>query len=86
MAAAFAKLKSEEPVIIAAAPKQIKGAFTTEFNYFNKFYGELAAVKYNYFKIPPTFYLSIASSAATFTAAARTITSYLIKNCGIKNG
>ena len=83
MAAVYAKLKAEEPVVLAAAPKQIKGDFQTLFTFANKFYGELASVKYSFLKLPHTFLLTLATSEKPVSAASKAIAAYLAKNCGI---
>jgi hypothetical protein len=73
----------EEPTVLAAVPKQIRGNFQTLFNYFNKFYGELAAVKYNFLALSHTYLASLAISAASVKSAALAIERYLAKNCAV---
>jgi hypothetical protein len=80
----FNKLKSEEPAILNASPSQIRGDFQTLFNFFNKFYGELASVKYSFLKLPRSYLASLALSAKPVEAASKAIQTYLTKTCGIK--
>jgi hypothetical protein len=82
--AAFNKLKSEEPAILAASPSQIKGDFQVLFNYFNKFYGELATVKYQFLKLPHSYLATLEASLKPVEAASKAITTYLTKTCGLK--
>lgn len=80
--AAYKQLQSEEPAILAAAPPQIKGDFQTLFTFFNKFYGELASIGYNYAKLPVSYAQSLAASSAQVAAASTAIGTYLAKTCG----
>ena len=79
----YKQLKSEESLVLADSPSQIHGDFQTLFNYFNKFYGELASVGYNILKLPASFISSLSSQTAPLTAASKAITTYLKKACGI---
>jgi hypothetical protein len=82
--ALYAKIKAEEPAILAASPSQIRGDFQVLFTYFNNFYGELATVGYNFLKLPHSYLATLESSASKVTAASKAIQAYLTKACGIK--
>lgn len=83
LVAAFDKLKSEEPLILSKVPSQIKGDYETLFNYFNKFYAELASVKYDFLKLPPSYLATLEKSAAPVEAASKAIATYVSKTCGV---
>jgi hypothetical protein len=83
LTAAFAKLKSEEPAILSAAPSQIKGDFQTLFTYFNGFYNELAKYGYNFIKVPTSYLTSLTSQESKVEAASKAIDTYMTKSCGI---
>ena len=50
-----------EGKVISAAPSQLRGDFQTLFSYTTNIYNELNKVGWNYRKVPPTFFSSLAS-------------------------
>ncbi len=85
MQASFKQLKSEEGVVLADAPAKIKPQFQDLLNFFNNFYGQLAKVKWQLVKLPPSYLASLQNSEKRLTADSTAITNYLRTACGIKS-
>jgi hypothetical protein len=80
----YAKLKADESIILADSPSAIKGDWQTLFTFLNKFYSELASVKYDFIKLPTSYLSTLETDGAPAEAAAKAIDAYIEKNCGIK--
>ena len=82
---AYAKLKAEEPVILAQAPSQIRGDFQGLFGYLNNFYSALSSVKFVVGKLPVSYYEGLAKlNIKKITADGKAIEAYVTNVCHVK--
>jgi len=81
----YAALKSEEPVVLSQAPSQIKPDFQALFNYLNGFYSALSNVKFQYSKLPISYYEGLAKlNIKQITADGKAIQTYVQNVCHVK--
>ena len=78
----FQLVERDEAQILAAAPPSIKPDFQALFSVTDRFYSALAAVNYDYAKLPADEARTLASSSAQLAGPSHAIQAYLGHACG----